>query len=153
MKIAICLILEPGDLLFSVLTHRIKEGSTSTLLNPETPHVLLNPEILKPFQLIPPLSVSISTFFQRPETASLSENTIGLASTSEIDDSEIVLVPMTNVTQWMVAGDFNCVVNEHRRIGGAVASSQEMHEFQQRIEQCQLQEMRFQGTFYAQSNK
>ena len=62
-----CLILEPGDLLFSVLTHTIKEGSTSTWLKPDTLHVLLNPEILEPSQSIPPLSVSISTFFQSRE--------------------------------------------------------------------------------------
>ena len=52
---------------------------------------------------------------------------------------------------WAVMGDFNCVLN--REDMGSQVRMSEIRDFQNCVEECELQEMKSSGAFYTWNNK
>lgn len=53
----------------------------------------------------------------------------------------------------MVIGDFNAILQGHDRLGGEEVHDNEVRDFAECIEQCELTEVRSFGSYYLWSNK
>ncbi|KAK7287147.1 hypothetical protein RIF29_00221 [Crotalaria pallida] len=54
---------------------------------------------------------------------------------------------------WLILGDFNCCLELNEKLGGNDLDWKAMDEFRQCVNQCELQDMKFVGSFYTWDNK
>lgn len=54
---------------------------------------------------------------------------------------------------WLVAGDFNQILFDAEKKGGAIRSQREMNEFREALDDCELQEIGYTGDLFTWWNK